>query len=219
MLNRVEAGIRAFDPCLSCSTHAAGQMPLIVRLIAARRRGPARGAAPVTTFLVIGYGNELRGDDAVGPCVAGRVAGWRRPEVDGLAVHQLRPNWRRCSRAEMVVFVDAGVEDGERKVAFGRLEAGPGAVDGPSRPAVAAGVGGGALWPAAGGVAGDDPGGRLRAGRAALGRGPSGGGRSALRQIDRLVRRRGNPRVGRSRWRQMVARHVSRFRVKAQGSR
>ncbi len=34
VLNRIEAGIRAFDPCLSCSTHAAGQMPLIVRLIA-----------------------------------------------------------------------------------------------------------------------------------------------------------------------------------------
>ncbi len=35
MLNRVEAGIRAFDPCLSCSTHAAGQMPLQVQLIGA----------------------------------------------------------------------------------------------------------------------------------------------------------------------------------------
>ena len=35
MLNRVEAGIRAFDPCLSCSTHAAGQMPLHIQLIAA----------------------------------------------------------------------------------------------------------------------------------------------------------------------------------------
>ena len=34
VLNRIEAGIRAFDPCLSCSTHAAGQMPLLVRLIA-----------------------------------------------------------------------------------------------------------------------------------------------------------------------------------------
>ena len=33
MLNRVEAGIRAFDPCLSCSTHAAGQMPLHVELV------------------------------------------------------------------------------------------------------------------------------------------------------------------------------------------
>mgnify|MGYP003336424897 FL=1 len=33
MLNRVEAGIRAYDPCLSCSTHAAGQMPLHVQLV------------------------------------------------------------------------------------------------------------------------------------------------------------------------------------------
>jgi NAD-reducing hydrogenase large subunit len=32
MLNRVEAVIRAFDPCLSCSTHAVGQMPLHVEL-------------------------------------------------------------------------------------------------------------------------------------------------------------------------------------------
>ncbi|GBF81106.1 Ni/Fe hydrogenase subunit alpha [Aphanothece sacrum] len=35
MLNRVEAGIRAYDPCLSCSTHAAGQMALQVELISA----------------------------------------------------------------------------------------------------------------------------------------------------------------------------------------
>jgi NAD-reducing hydrogenase large subunit len=33
MLNRVEAVIRAYDPCLSCSTHALGQMPLHVELI------------------------------------------------------------------------------------------------------------------------------------------------------------------------------------------
>lgn len=33
MLNRVEAGIRAFDPCLSCSTHAMGQMPLLIELV------------------------------------------------------------------------------------------------------------------------------------------------------------------------------------------
>jgi NAD-reducing hydrogenase large subunit len=33
-LNRVEAVIRAYDPCLSCSTHALGQMPLEVKLLA-----------------------------------------------------------------------------------------------------------------------------------------------------------------------------------------
>jgi NAD-reducing hydrogenase large subunit len=34
MLNRVEAVIRAFDPCLSCSTHAVGKMPLHIQLLA-----------------------------------------------------------------------------------------------------------------------------------------------------------------------------------------
>ena len=34
LLNRVEHGIRCYDPCLSCSTHAVGQMPLHVQLIA-----------------------------------------------------------------------------------------------------------------------------------------------------------------------------------------
>ena len=33
MLNRVEAAIRAYDPCLSCSTHAMGQMPMIIDII------------------------------------------------------------------------------------------------------------------------------------------------------------------------------------------
>lgn len=33
MLNRVEAVIRTFDPCLSCATHAQGEMPLQIRLI------------------------------------------------------------------------------------------------------------------------------------------------------------------------------------------
>jgi|HubBroStandDraft_4_1064222.scaffolds.fasta_scaffold17086_3 NAD-reducing hydrogenase large subunit len=35
MLNRVEAVVRTFDPCLSCSTHAMGQMPLSIELRAA----------------------------------------------------------------------------------------------------------------------------------------------------------------------------------------
>ncbi len=35
MVNRVEAVMRAYDPCLSCSTHALGQMPLRIRLVAA----------------------------------------------------------------------------------------------------------------------------------------------------------------------------------------
>ncbi|HSN54201.1 MAG TPA: Ni/Fe hydrogenase subunit alpha [Candidatus Sulfomarinibacteraceae bacterium] len=38
ILNRVEAVIRAFDPCLSCSTHAVGRMPLELRLVDAGGR-------------------------------------------------------------------------------------------------------------------------------------------------------------------------------------
>ena len=34
MLNRVEAVIRCYDPCLSCSTHALGQMALQIQLLA-----------------------------------------------------------------------------------------------------------------------------------------------------------------------------------------
>jgi NAD-reducing hydrogenase large subunit len=33
MLNRVEAVIRTYDPCLSCSTHAVGQMALRIQLV------------------------------------------------------------------------------------------------------------------------------------------------------------------------------------------
>ncbi|MFN8193009.1 MAG: Ni/Fe hydrogenase subunit alpha [Nocardioidaceae bacterium] len=38
MLNSVEVGIRAYDPCLSCATHALGQMPLQVTLVDSRGR-------------------------------------------------------------------------------------------------------------------------------------------------------------------------------------
>jgi len=33
LLNHIEVAIRAYDPCLSCATHALGQMPLVVELI------------------------------------------------------------------------------------------------------------------------------------------------------------------------------------------
>jgi len=32
LLNRIEVAIRAYDPCLSCATHALGKMPLVVEL-------------------------------------------------------------------------------------------------------------------------------------------------------------------------------------------
>ncbi len=48
MLNRIEHGIRCYDPCLSCSTHAVGQMPLLVQVFGpdgSLLREAARGGA------------------------------------------------------------------------------------------------------------------------------------------------------------------------------
>jgi len=36
LLNRVEAAIRAHDPCLSCSTHAVGKMPMVIDIFDAQ---------------------------------------------------------------------------------------------------------------------------------------------------------------------------------------
>jgi len=41
LLNQIEVAIRAYDPCLSCATHALGSMPLQLDLVGAdgSRRG------------------------------------------------------------------------------------------------------------------------------------------------------------------------------------
>ena len=44
LLNHIEVAIRAYDPCLSCATHALGQMPLECR--SGRRRRRARRSPP-----------------------------------------------------------------------------------------------------------------------------------------------------------------------------
>jgi NAD-reducing hydrogenase large subunit len=38
LLNHVEVAIRAYDPCLSCATHALGKMPLVVQIVDAEGR-------------------------------------------------------------------------------------------------------------------------------------------------------------------------------------
>jgi NAD-reducing hydrogenase large subunit len=43
LLNRVEIAIRAYDPCLSCATHAMGQMPLVVEVVDAAGKVVGRG--------------------------------------------------------------------------------------------------------------------------------------------------------------------------------
>jgi hydrogenase maturation protease len=65
----------------------------------------------MTHLLIIGYGNELRGDDGVGPRLARIVTAWNRPDVRALAVHQLTPELAaKMADVEQVVFVDAAAE-------------------------------------------------------------------------------------------------------------
>lgn len=60
---------------------------------------------------VIGYGNELRGDDAVGPRVAHAVAVMKLAGVRADAVHQLTPELAEpLAKAASAIFVDAAVD-------------------------------------------------------------------------------------------------------------
>jgi hydrogenase maturation protease len=62
-------------------------------------------------LLVIGYGNELRCDDGVGPKVAAAVAEWNSAGVRALACHQLTPELAEpIASANQVIFVDAAAD-------------------------------------------------------------------------------------------------------------
>jgi hydrogenase maturation protease len=59
-------------------------------------------------ILLIGYGNELRGDDAIGPRVARAIGELRFPWLRVLMPQQLTPELADpIARAQAVVFVDA----------------------------------------------------------------------------------------------------------------
>lgn len=63
-------------------------------------------------MLIIGYGNELRGDDGVGPKTVEAIAALKLPGVQCLSCHQLTPELAETiSRANRVVFVDAAVTE------------------------------------------------------------------------------------------------------------
>jgi hydrogenase maturation protease len=62
----------------------------------------------VEPILLIGYGNELRGDDAAGPRVASAIEKLGLPGVRVLVRHQLTPELSEpISQARAVIFVDA----------------------------------------------------------------------------------------------------------------
>ena len=129
LLNTIEVAIRAYDPCLSCATHAVGRMPLLVdledaegvrlnRLVPSRRdplaggRGLSGGArAP---GLILACGNPARGDDALGPLLLERLALPRDSGIETFWDYQLQIEYvlDLAGRA-WVVFVDAAVSGAE----------------------------------------------------------------------------------------------------------
>ena len=68
---------------------------------------------PITDkgWLVIGYGNDLRGDDAVGPQVVDKIAEMDLANVRTITGFQLLPEMAaEAAEADSVVFVDAAVD-------------------------------------------------------------------------------------------------------------
>ena len=62
-------------------------------------------------ILVIGYGNELCGDDAVGPYIAKIIASWEADHVSAIAVPQLTPELAaNIKESSCVIFIDAAHE-------------------------------------------------------------------------------------------------------------
>lgn len=59
-------------------------------------------------YLIIGYGNTLRGDDGAGQRVADQVNDWHLDNVRSLSLHQLTPELAAdIAEAETVIFIDA----------------------------------------------------------------------------------------------------------------
>lgn len=74
-------------------------------------------------ILIIGYGNELRGDDGLGLFVAEAVAAANIPGVRVLTARQLLPEFAaELAQAKLAIFVDASVESKESGIAV-RLQA------------------------------------------------------------------------------------------------
>ena len=125
MMNSVEVAIRAYDPCLSCATHALGQdaaRGVPVRLEGRPGRQQAEVGAAMGGILVYGYGNPGRQDDGLGPALVGMLERERIPGVVTDCNYQLQiEDAVAVSESDAVIFVDASCAGGE-PFTFGELE-------------------------------------------------------------------------------------------------
>ncbi len=90
-------------------------------------RSTAPGNAGPRDALVIGYGNPLRGDDAIGPAVAQAFeAADALDRTRAIVCHQLTPELaERIAGVDLVVFVDAAVDIAPGTVAVRQLHGAP----------------------------------------------------------------------------------------------
>lgn len=79
-----------------------------------KRATPSR---PLLRWLVIGYGNELRGDDAAGPHAARAIEELALPNVEVFVRQQLTPELAdNVSQADAAIFIDAAAEIGSTAI-------------------------------------------------------------------------------------------------------
>src|SRR5687768_2137391 len=79
-----------------------------------------------TDILLVGFGNSLRGDDAIGPTVAGEAEAWGDPRLRVLSLHQLAPEVAAdLAASRLAIFVDASVVAGAGIVRVEKLEPTP----------------------------------------------------------------------------------------------
>ena len=110
LLNRIEVAIRAYDPCLSCATHALGQMPLEVALLACGGCADRPGADVVgrrdgAAKLEAAHVGCSRHDRAASGLRVGQPEP-RRRRAGPLFVARLRASARALAQAERVEFLE-----------------------------------------------------------------------------------------------------------------
>ena len=83
----------------------------------------------MSRLLILGYGNQLRGDDAIGPLAAERLQSViTDPEIEIRALRQLTPELMEpISRAARVIFIDAALGSHPGEIAEREVEPRPAA--------------------------------------------------------------------------------------------